>query len=281
VWKLLFPFAGLNVFMWHATIGNAGAAMTDKPNDNAASSPGKLIDPATRPLLKDNFDIYETFRSYIRHEDGLINNRITWMLTIHGFLYASYGFTIQKKLEILDKINSFIIEAKIPFSDYLAESDFWFALLEIEVFLILIAVVGMFISRYASRSVDAARHAVSSTRSIFEIQYPPFPVSRETKTKITDEEMQAIIARGDERTLVERVVNIGTADKQVWAPTIAGGGNKALIRKGYLASISIPRVLFVSWIIAIFFSVIYLLLNFSILKLAFKKLILLISFCVT
>jgi hypothetical protein len=51
----------------------------------------------TYPLL--DTEIYQIFREYLRHEDGLANNRLSWMPTIHGFLYASYAFTIQTKIQ--------------------------------------------------------------------------------------------------------------------------------------------------------------------------------------
>jgi hypothetical protein len=48
--------------------------------------------------------VYETFRKYVKHEDNLVNQRMSWMLMIHGFLYAAYALTVQKKLEIGEKL---------------------------------------------------------------------------------------------------------------------------------------------------------------------------------
>ena len=50
---------------------------------------------------------YDTFRKYIQHEDGLINSRLTWSLTIHGFLFAMYGLVVGKVAdEFLEIIKS-------------------------------------------------------------------------------------------------------------------------------------------------------------------------------
>jgi hypothetical protein len=217
-----------------------------------------------QPAPKDNLEIYETFRSYIRHEDNLTNNRITWMLTIHGFLYASYGFTLQKKLEILDKVNTFVIKEKITFAEYLTESDFWLAIWEIELFLILIAVIGAYISAYGSQSVQAAKHAISSTRFIFELRFPPFPIRRKTKviTVVSQEEVDKTPQRQKGKEFVERVVDIGCGGHQILLPTIAGGGNPSVIKQGQLASIVIPGVLLISWILAVLSSILYLAWNF-------------------
>jgi hypothetical protein len=58
----------------------------------------------TYPLL--DTEIYQIFREYLQREDGFANNRLSWMLTIHGFLYASYAFTIQTKLQVAQRMNS-------------------------------------------------------------------------------------------------------------------------------------------------------------------------------
>jgi hypothetical protein len=35
---------------------------------------------------------YELYREYLKHEDNLINYRLTWNITIQGFLFAACGF---------------------------------------------------------------------------------------------------------------------------------------------------------------------------------------------
>jgi hypothetical protein len=43
---------------------------------------------------------YERMRGYIQHEDGLINSRLTWSLTVHGFLFAIFGLLAGKITDI-------------------------------------------------------------------------------------------------------------------------------------------------------------------------------------
>jgi hypothetical protein len=79
--------------------------------------PSRTSRPPPVPIGKDLAEsllIYKTFREYIRHEDALINNRMTWVFTIHGFLYATYGFTIQKKLEVDNNIVSTLVQTFGP-----------------------------------------------------------------------------------------------------------------------------------------------------------------------
>jgi hypothetical protein len=46
-------------------------------------------------------EIYLIYRDYIKHEDDLINQRITWLIGIQSFLIASFGFSYQKKFDVI------------------------------------------------------------------------------------------------------------------------------------------------------------------------------------
>jgi hypothetical protein len=43
---------------------------------------------------------FTTFREYRVREHELLNHRITWNLAIQGFLFATYGFSLQKLAEV-------------------------------------------------------------------------------------------------------------------------------------------------------------------------------------
>src|SRR5437879_8379854 len=64
---------------------------------------------ATREERADIRDLYRIFRTYVEHEDDLINQRQTWNLTIQGFLFASYAFSLQKLVEAESRA---VIDAK-------------------------------------------------------------------------------------------------------------------------------------------------------------------------
>lgn len=61
------------------------------PNETCAF----ILIPSS-PQSEFDLTYYEQLRKYVQHEDYLINFRLTWSLTIHGFLLAAYGFTFQK-----------------------------------------------------------------------------------------------------------------------------------------------------------------------------------------
>lgn len=43
---------------------------------------------------------YKIFRDYAEYEERLINNRLLWNINIQGFLFATYGFSLQKLAEV-------------------------------------------------------------------------------------------------------------------------------------------------------------------------------------
>jgi len=45
-------------------------------------------------------EYFQIFREYRMCEQNLLNHRITWNLTIQGFLFATFGFCVQKLLEL-------------------------------------------------------------------------------------------------------------------------------------------------------------------------------------
>jgi hypothetical protein len=46
-------------------------------------------------------ELYLNYRDYIKHENILINYRTTWLITIQSFLITTFGFSYQKKFEVI------------------------------------------------------------------------------------------------------------------------------------------------------------------------------------
>jgi len=154
-----------------------------------------------------DFEIYETFRKYLQHEDNLVNQRMSWMLMIHGFLYAAYALTVQKKLEIGEKLNYQIQvggHGKIKLHHYLRDAMF-----QTEFVLAFITLIGLVISAVALVSIRAARKSAVNIQTIFEGQF-----------RVRE-------AYGIPETIRTR--------NNVILPTVAGGGDKQN-RKGGIFS---------------------------------------------
>lgn len=98
--------------------------------------------------------IYALYRDYLKHEDGLINHRVTWLVGVQSFLIATFGFAYQKKYEILSKALLDEEICKLGFSLYLYDA-----------FLIFLVVIGVCTSTSALKSVGAATLALENLRS--------------------------------------------------------------------------------------------------------------------
>src|SRR5690242_7379942 len=99
------------------------------------------------------YQLYAVFRDYAKHEDDLINGRLNWNFTIQGFLFTTYGLSLQKIAEV----RSQLIKPGIP---WVRSMDYASAVHELRIFMIVIAIVGIFVSAFVHLSVWAARIAL-------------------------------------------------------------------------------------------------------------------------
>lgn len=58
---------------------------------------GGADEKSSRDELRRDFELY---RDYLKHEDGLVDRRLTWTLTVQGFLGAAFGFSCQKLADL-------------------------------------------------------------------------------------------------------------------------------------------------------------------------------------
>jgi len=189
--------------------------MTDKPTQYE-------IDKDARDL---RIKRYEMLRDYAKHEDNLVNNRVMWILTIHGFLYATYGFSLQKKLEVVQKFEE---ASRMPLSAILRQGNSVArTLLELECFLFVLSGVGIAVSLLGYMSIHAAKEAVININAVFEFAEPPS----------ADKKYEAL----------GEVVDLNG----FLLPTTAGGGTGFAKTAGSSASVRIPIFLAVSWCIAL------------------------------
>lgn len=100
--------------------------------------------------------LYERFRGYVIHEDNLINHRTTWLVLIQSFLVASYGFAISRKFSgfanIVPEVSSARVHETVD---------------QIDRFLLVISVVGIFTAAISFLSIFAARLSISNLSKKF------------------------------------------------------------------------------------------------------------------
>ena len=201
-------------------------------------------DPPKAERLRDDLKIYEMFRDYIKHEDGLINSRLMWILTINGFLFTAYGLTLQKKLDITYNMSTYLlahdwIDEKY---DLLHSLGLISDLYGIYVFLIVISTVGIFVSVTGLNSINRAHTALGSLRAIFHKEYPELRDCGGPRA-------------GGCRcpTDVKILCKLGDAVRSVEFPSIAAAGVESTLLSKSSAWIRIPTILLFCWGISLFY----------------------------
>lgn len=102
-------------------------------------------------------EVYALYRDYIKHEDSLIRDRITWNLTIQGFLFAAYALVLQTHLSPNQPI-----------------TDWWVEIFLVMVHSVVIPVVGYVLARESQGAVAAATAAIHNlelSHNAFEAQF--------------------------------------------------------------------------------------------------------------
>jgi hypothetical protein len=102
--------------------------------------------------------LYSAYRSYIEHEDGLINNRMSWNFAIQGFLFAAFSFSAQKIAEVQEKLFA-DVTLKTADVDRLTSLS---GVGELRILLLVLAFVGLLVSFFVYLGVWAARVAIEN-----------------------------------------------------------------------------------------------------------------------
>lgn len=113
-------------------------------------APWTKPDEGEKPI--DRLDLYKVYRSYIEHEDDLINQRTTWFIQLHSFLIASYGITFAAF------VNSFNFDDVDPLM-------LLFVRVGVILFLSAVTFVGLSSAKAAMNSIQAATFAINSLRN--------------------------------------------------------------------------------------------------------------------
>lgn len=94
--------------------------------------------------------LFELYRDYLKHEDNLVNHRLTWLVSVQSFLIATFGFSYQKKFEVISQA---ILDSKLSALENTIFLYDWF--------LFFLVLIGLGTSFSAWRSVSAAVRAIN------------------------------------------------------------------------------------------------------------------------
>lgn len=109
------------------------------PNGVGGAAGGQTSSPLPKHVH------YKIFRDYIEHEDALIDKRLLWNINIQGFLFATFGFSVQKLAEVQAKQGSELTGAK-----------------SLYVLIFVLPLFGASISYFAWEGVKAAQKAIEN-----------------------------------------------------------------------------------------------------------------------
>jgi hypothetical protein len=90
---------------------------------------------------KSCLEVYEVYRDYLKHEDNLINNRMTWLILSQSFFFTTYALALSR------------------LSDARAETQE-----QIELFLNSVAMLGIVVGFATCMSILAALNAIEGLR---------------------------------------------------------------------------------------------------------------------
>jgi hypothetical protein len=119
------------------------------------------------PTAFDPLKLYDIFRRYLEHEDNLINSRLTWSLTIHGFLFASYGILLGK---IADEFSAL----PKPEAHALLGEHIIAALFALQA---LVAILGVLVGFSSRRAIIASHNAIQHLVTIAHSQGRPLEIT--------------------------------------------------------------------------------------------------------
>ena len=131
--------------------------------------------------------LYNVYRDYVKHEDTLMNVRMTWFLTTQAFLFSCYALLNQKRISA----GAFeVVRSWEEFSGGVTDLKFKFS----TVILTLICFFGYFTARRSYISVRAASLAVMALRRKWDSELAQDPAFSS---------LPAITGSGDEKALNE------------------------------------------------------------------------------
>jgi hypothetical protein len=121
--------------------------------------------------------LYSLHRNYSEHENHLINHRLSWNLTIQGFLFAAYALSFHKAADLwlnVSKISLLCADQEQSMFEFVHLKS---GIMDIYVFLIPVAVVGAIVSFLSHYNIVPAYRALDEIRKKWCDTYPEYKES--------------------------------------------------------------------------------------------------------
>lgn len=117
------------------------------------------------------FDVYKVTREYIQHEDGLVNQRMTWFISLNSFLFLALGPIFAAIVTLLQRTcfgdfgssGEFNVICRAPLINTYEN--------HILVFLLMYGLVGSLTAIITYHSVNAAYSAIDALEDFWRLSY--------------------------------------------------------------------------------------------------------------
>ncbi len=174
----------------------------------------------------DIIDHYEILRDYVKHEDNLVNQRLSWLLTLHGFLYGSLALIVSELFKIQVSASS-LCAAKGNFLEMFSNSC-----ARIELFVYFICSVGLWIAYSVRHSIKGA---LIANNCLVELSKNLYNIHRMN----AGNEAMYFISKRD------------SSGNDHFFPWLLGGCSNTALLRGFSAPKFIPIIIIISWSIVI------------------------------
>ncbi len=193
-------------------VGVHDPSFIDEKSYCGKSSKDESNDKELNEFLLRRFDIW---RDYIKHEDNLINNRVTWFVAFQSFLIATYGIIFSNTLRVLAGDHNLTQDGYIAF------------VLTAYCILLMINIAGLGTAHSTYVSVMAASNAIrqlaldwSRFLALFNNKFGPAGIN----------------------------LNADMLKSRYWLiPGITGGGAETNVKLGFRLAANLPRFMHNLW----------------------------------
>ena len=174
-----------------------------------AGNLGRLEEREFRKEIRFYLDIFSALRTYIEHEDGLIQSRTSWFINLNALLFTS--------LAILLSAISTISVLSLSFA-------------------VLLSIVGGMVSLTTHSSVVAANDSMRQVRRLWRDTYEP------NVQEVLLQRKTYVFKKGEERP-------IGFKHSQYLPFLTGGGPGEKITARGRMSSLWLPRIIGLIWVV--------------------------------
>ncbi len=173
-------------------------------------------DIGTGASLEELGAFYDRLRSYTQHQDDLINQRLTWYLTLQGFMFTAFVLSLQKQIDVISGTGRDLSMNRTGSSLILLG------------FGVILALTSVAISLTVRRSITAAVEALSCLRHTWESLIHDYGGIEHSYTPEGRKYIKPLLGR---------------------LPFLHGGGNDSNIARGPHSALAITRYILIAWIL--------------------------------